>query len=123
MRLSYRRVSYSYTPPTLEVTEQEIQNRVWQSGWACQTLAELGISGGTCAVGDRSGTKKTPHQEPATSHSLLVPTSPAQLQEINRVHQANLQRRLQLRLQAARERGDQELIQLLEAEARQLIRC
>jgi hypothetical protein len=43
------------------------------------------------------------------------------LRNLASVHRANLQRNLQRRIQVARERGDQALLALLEAEQRQLV--
>lgn len=40
--------------------------------------------------------------------------------EVNRVHRENLQRNLQRRMEAAKARGDQALLRMLEAEANYL---
>lgn len=42
--------------------------------------------------------------------------------DVTKIHQANIRQRLEQRLQVARDKGDQNLIQLLEAEQRQAAR-
>lgn len=42
--------------------------------------------------------------------------------DVDKIHQANIHQRLEHRLQVARDGGDQNLIQLLEAEQRQAVR-
>jgi Domain of unknown function (DUF4278) len=57
----------------------------------------------------------------AVVSGIAVPATTAGLtKELGRVHQDNLRRNLERRLQSAQERGDQNLVSLLEAESREL---
>jgi hypothetical protein len=47
----------------------------------------------------------------------MLRTSKQSRQEVSRTHQENLRLNLQRRIEAARERGDESLLQQLEAEA------
>lgn len=113
MRLSYRSASYEYTPPTLEVKEQEILAHPSQSNWRCKTLAESGLLKPSTPSPVR-GAGKAIRQAP-------IPTTPAIREELSQMHRANINRSLERRLKVAHERGDTALIQMLEAERRQTV--
>ncbi len=68
---------------------------------------------------DAQGTLTALTQATHSSRSKPVATRVSQ-RELNRLHQANLLSNLQRRLQAAQERGDQTLLDLLEAERQQI---
>jgi hypothetical protein len=51
----------------------------------------------------------------------MTVTKLAARKAIEEIHRENIRRNLERRLQAARERGDQDLIRLLEAESKQLL--
>lgn len=113
MRL-HRGVSYQPTPPSLELTEREIQERHQPSGWACRTLAEMGVACSMPAktVVDSSAPKVV--SEVAQARSVIRPFSASK--EVEKIHRVNIQRSLTRRIQIARERGDKVLLQALESE-------
>jgi hypothetical protein len=131
MKLSYRGAAYNYNPPVLEVTEGEILGKYRGVNWHCHTLEEMPIPQVSHTLtyrGSSYGGRKAEKIIPATiaqtcaskaRRLLHIPdTLPAK--EIARVHQANLQRNLERRLQSAKQRGDLNLVRLLEAESRAL---
>ncbi|MDJ0556460.1 MAG: hypothetical protein QNJ68_18870 [Microcoleaceae cyanobacterium MO_207.B10] len=52
--------------------------------------------------------------------SIMNRNSPKSLVKLNQVHKANIEKRLAHRLEAARSKGDQDLIKSLEAERQEL---
>jgi hypothetical protein len=133
MKLIYRGVDYEYTQPTLEVTEGEILGRYRGAAWRCQTVQELPIprSGSRLSyrgVSYSSDSTASPiealhpmqvAQAIATRRTIPCTTGPLR-QEVARLHQANVRRNLEHRLQVAKQHGDRQLIALLEAERGQL---
>lgn len=131
MKLSYRGASYDYNQPTLEITEGEILGKYRGATWRCHTLQEVPTPQPTANLTYR-GTRYTTgsgseagisyqKQVKKTEAAVKIPSTLSAAKEIARIHQANLQRNLERRLQAARLRGDQTLVQLLEAEFNQLV--
>lgn len=55
----------------------------------------------------------------AAPSCLRVPTRPHRTSEYDKVHQLNIQRRLQHRIEVAKARGDQQLLNLLQHELQQ----
>ncbi len=135
MKLSYRGVSYEHSPSTLEVTEGEILGKYRGIGWHCHTLKEMPVPQPNMALKYR-GVAYNTNPAAATTGSCNVRVTAANVasavarpvvaskvlnKELEAVHRFNLQRNLERRLQVARERGDLALINLLEAESRQLV--
>jgi hypothetical protein len=133
MKLSYRGVNYELTPPTLEVTEGEILGQYRGVSWRCHTLQEMPVPQVNLALTDR-GVTYNPNQETdqvTSSAAWGAATKPAKpvfvpkafpvRKQTEQVHRANLLRNLERRIQVARERGDLNLIGLLEAESQQLV--
>jgi hypothetical protein len=142
MRLSYRGASYEYTPPTLEVTESEILGKYRGQTWKRQTLQtvpeqpvqELKYRG-VAYVTDQAGKVRTVAQSrslpavetvvrPVTNQTFR-PISAVNAFRRNRtdwaeVHRHNLMQNLEHRIQVAKERGDQNLVNQLETEMRHL---
>ena len=142
MRLSYRGASYEYTPPTLEVTESEILGKYRGQPWKRQTLQavpeqpvqELKYRN-VAYVTDRAGKVRTiaqstslPVVEPVVrpvTNQPLRPISAVNVFRRNRtdwaeVHRHNLMQNLEHRIQVAKARGDQNLVNQLETEMRHL---
>lgn len=131
MKLSYRGASYEYNPPTLEVTEGEVMGRYRGAAWRCHTVKEmpyaqprldLSYRGVPYTTGDVAR-DRAPRRVGAAGLSMVsaqVPTALPVLREVSRIHRANLQRNLQHRLEVAKAQGNTYLIDLLEAESRQL---
>lgn len=65
---------------------------------------------------------KTPDTQATNRRLTTSETRHLSRSEVAQIHQSNVRERLEHRLQVARDRGDQSLIQLLEAEQRQAAR-
>lgn len=147
MRLTYRGASYEYNSAPLEVRESDIFSHNWEAQQRCKTLSEKsypltyrGVRYTTDQVAtafsapvlrspqtlsyrgakyvrnvDGTTTQIVPSVQPSVPSTTM-----AALRELSRVHQDNLRQNLARRLQAAKARGDQELVNLLEAESKQL---
>ncbi|UBF28086.1 DUF4278 domain-containing protein [Kovacikia minuta CCNUW1] len=132
MKLSYRGVNYEFTPPSLEVTEGEILGKYRGVNWRCHTLQETpipqinqtltyrGVSYGPNRVNNQVPTMGAQAGSTRTLKPVVPKAFPVRKQA-EEVHRANLLRNLERRLQVAKERGDQNLISLLEAESRQIV--
>jgi len=147
MKLTYRGTSYEYNTSPLEVRNTDVLNR-HQQAQRCQTLQEnnypltyRGVRYTTAQVMAANsapiartaqtltyrGVSYTRRPDgtmtAATSQrqAVAVPhTTAAVIKELSRVHDENIRRNLERRLQSAKQRGDQALVQLLEAESKQL---
>lgn len=132
MKLSYRAAHYDYNPPTLEVSEGEILGKYRGAAWRCHTLQAVPVPQSSMTLKYR-GAFYAPN-EPAdlypagvaqrvqrASKPSPVPNSLPVLKELAQVHRSNLQRNLERRLDAAKQRGDQTLVAILEKERNQLI--
>ena len=132
MRLSYRGVNYEYTVPTLEVTEGEILGKYRGTGWHCHTLNETPVPRANMELSYRGVHYETNpaagacgnlafRSEPLATRASVSSRSVAVRKQIDDVHRTNLKRNLDRRLQAAKARGDEQLVSLLEAESKQLV--
>ena len=132
MKLSYRGVSYEHSSPTLEVTEGEILGKYRGASWRCHTLKETPIPQPNVAlkyrgVGYNPSHITTPDGVCNVRVTAAKVASPVVFSKnlvnkaIENTHRDNLRRNLERRLQVARERGDQVLVNLLEAESKQLV--
>ncbi len=108
MTASYRGRTYSLTYPRHIPVAQPAHNLVYR-GVAYQTNA---MSGAEPAVAPKPAVKSIPTSTIRIPHSL-------QKGSYDSVHKLNIQRRLQQRIEAAKARGDQRLLLLLEREMQQ----
>ncbi|MDX2241907.1 MAG: DUF4278 domain-containing protein [Leptolyngbyaceae cyanobacterium bins.302] len=145
MKLTYRGASYEYNTSPLEVRESDIFSRNWETQRRCQTLQENAypltyrgvryttdqvatalstpasrstqalIYRGVKYARDPDGTTRL-----STTQVSIPNTTAVVWKEVSRVHHENIRRNLERRLQAAKARGDQSLINLLEAESKEL---
>jgi len=147
MRLTYRGASYERNASPLEVRESDILSKNWQNQQQCRTLQEnlypltyRGVRYTTDQVATALSTPMSRSAQtltyrgvkyvrnangstqlaPSTETSSVPNTTMAALKELSRIHQENLRQNLARRLQAAKARGDQDLVNLLEAESKQL---
>lgn len=148
MKLTYRGASYEYNQPSLEVRESDILTQNRSAYQRCRTLQENGLHmtyRGVKYTTDQMAAAFSPapsHRAaqalsyrgvkyvrlPDGSTQLVEPGRPVvvphvaslAVKELSRVHQENLRRNLERRLQAAKARGDQGLVSILEAESREL---
>jgi hypothetical protein len=132
MKMCYRGVEYDYTPPALEVTESEIlgqyRGRTLRFSYAKhipfpQPVAELKFRGSvyrTDAQGAVSPAEPTlRNQKASDAHSSMAQARRQLLQESARIHQDNIRRTLEQRIEAARSRGNNNLLRQLEEELHQ----
>lgn len=131
MKLTYRGVSYEHNPLTLEPTTDEISGKYRGATWKhnyprhipqTQPTAELKYRGVSHYIGDplqvefmiRSKQHSNTDKAEQVSQPKRIGT------ELGKTHLTNIRRNLEYRLLVATEKGDQELIRLLEDEARQI---
>lgn len=137
MRLSYRGVSYEYNPVTTDSVESTVtgQYRGRHFNFAYprhipvpQPVANLnyrGVPYRTTATGKIEAIAPTPKaSSPATRmtgrHTWAGnQTRIAIMDEVARIHRQNIEMLLQHRIEVARAKGDQTLLQQLENEMRQ----
>lgn len=143
MKMTYRGVSYERTPLSLEVTEGEIGGKYRGAAWqqkyprhipVPQPKLDLKYRGAAYCVGDPIDVEATrlrrTYAGAATSvvpktEQVAVPKTSRQRasEELGHIHRNNICRSLERRLQAARAKGDENLIRLLEAESKQIGAC
>jgi hypothetical protein len=140
MKLTYRGVEYDYNPPTLEVTESDIlcRYRGRQHHYTYvshvpfpQPVADLTYRGVAYRT-NRLGQTEAQAQQPArasvfaTLHQGLEALNPMAesrrrlLKEAAKVHQDNIKRSLEHRIEVARTQGNTNLLRQLEDEMQQM---
>ena len=141
MKLTYRGVEYDYNPPVLEVTRSELtgQYRGQKTQYSyvrhvpipqlAERLSYRGVSYLTTRTGgiqQLGGQKATPNAW-ANLTGKLTGSSPAAqarrglLKESSVLHQQNIARSLQHRMEVAKQKGNQTLLEQLESEQRQSV--
>jgi hypothetical protein len=143
MKLSYRGVSYEQNSPQIETMAGAAGGTYRGATWNHQYLrhipvpqpkVDLKYRGVAYSTGDPIDVevvrlrREYTQINGATANTTAIATKqkPAKsdrqqvLQELHSTHLDHLRRNLERRLQIAREKGDNHLIQLLEAESRQL---
>jgi hypothetical protein len=131
MKLMYRGLAHSYDPPTLE-EETPIDLPGAYRGtyrgvpYHCTTVQvqpilqpsqNLSYRGVPYAVGERLGHPHSAHD----AMPAVVPLTQVSAAQVNQIHADYLHRNLDRRLQRAQERGDSQLVALLEQERHQLV--
>lgn len=148
MKLTYRGASYEYNSSPLEVREVDVLRHQQNAHQRCQTLAEsnypLIYRGATYTTAQvarslasvtvagtpqlltyrgvqyiRNANGIVEFARPAKASLAPEAITPAFI-EANTVHHENLRRNVQHRLEVARGQGNQNLVNQLEAESRQL---
>ncbi len=141
MKLTYRGVEYDYNPPVLEVTLSDIagQYRGQKTQYSyvrhvpipqqAERLSYRGVAYKTTRTGaiqQLSDRTATPNVW-ANLTSKLTGSSPAAqarrglLKESSALHQQNIARSLQHRIEVAKQKGNQALLDQLESEMRQSV--
>ncbi len=146
MKLTYRGISYESNPATLELTEGEIGGKYRGTTWreryprhipVPQPKVDLKYRGIAYSTGDPIDVEAirlrrdyakvaAPVTIPAVTETEVALTKSSRqqaLEELHNIHRNNICRSLDRRLQVAREKGDKNLIHLLEAESKQLSGC
>ncbi|GAP93499.1 hypothetical protein [Leptolyngbya sp. NIES-2104] len=111
MRHSRFTQSYTAAFPSLEVTEAEILDRRSSKGWTCQTIAQMDIPHADLS-------KKV---ETKAAVKSCKPEIVRRVHSIADAHRLTIHRNVARRMQAAKERGDEQLLCALEAELRETI--
>jgi len=132
MQFSYRGVNYEQDLPTVEMTEGEMGGKYRGQAWTYryprhipvpQPTPQLKYRGANYCANPRV-TAEACFAAPAVERDDPKVLSKAQkceqLIQLEETHHRNICRRLEHRLQVAQERGDRNLLKILEAE-RQLI--
>ena len=143
MKLSYRGVSYEHNSPQLEMMTGEVGGKYRGAAWnhkylrhipVPQPKVDLKYRGVAYSTGDPIDVeavrlrREYAQVNGATANTTAIAAKqmPAKsdrqevLKELHSTHLDHLRRNLERRLQVARAKGDNHLIQLLEAESRQL---
>ncbi|MDB9312057.1 DUF4278 domain-containing protein [Spirulina sp. CS-785/01] len=134
MELSYRGVRYNREPLSLEVSEGELLTGKYRGQQYHRqfprhipvlkekpTLKYRGVAYKSCPIIQTEATLQTQlaaitasaNKVQSKSRSSVVPTATS-------THLDNLRQNLERRLQVAKERGDEQLVRLLEEESKQL---
>jgi hypothetical protein len=134
MKFNDRSISYESHPPDLELTQCEIGNKYRGTSWRQKyprhiratepkidlKYREVGYCTGSPEDIEGSLLKAT-STAPKNNKAALTKSSRQQvLEELHDIHLSNIRHNLEHRLQVAREKGDQSLIRLLEAEFEQI---
>jgi len=139
MRLCYRGINYEYVPPAVRVTEGEIGGEYRGASWRFHIVEEIPLPqpmlhliyrGVSYTTGDtppalEKASGVSPHIVPPT-HGLGKILSASRklrkgMDEVAQTHLSNIRRSLEHRLQVAKEKGDRELVRLLETESEQIV--
>jgi Domain of unknown function (DUF4278) len=135
MQLSYRGNSYSYNPVFAEMTESgetgTYRGQTYPIKYprhipVAQPSHELtyrGVSYRTNSRGVAAPSTSRPAVSPAPAvayQGSVTPIRRTATKSYDAVHRMHIQRRLHQRMEAARARGDQQLLNLLEIEMRQV---
>ncbi len=133
MKLTYRGIKYEYAPKTVEVITEGVCGKYRGAEWKCHhseyipvthNAVELKYRGATYYSGNPEEVKELKQRKKlnsifAASNNLFASNQPHN-DELAKIHLANLQRNLQRRLEVAKQKGDENLIGILEEEANQL---
>ena len=140
MKCSYRGSEYTPTHPTLKIKSTEVIGQY--RGKACQrrhvsmemrrpvhSLTYRGVAyttGVSTAAASPSAVRPGPTVQPIVDPSIAPTAAPVYssrahtLSELDKVHNAFLHKNLKERLAVAKAQGNQDLVKLLEVEAREL---
>ena len=133
MKLTYRGIKYEYAPVAVEVTTEGVCGKYRGAEWKCHhseytpvthNAAELKYRGATYYSGNPEEVEQLKQRKKldfifGASKNQFASNQPHN-HELAKIHLANLQRNLQRRLEVARQKGDENLIRILEEEANQL---
>ncbi|MUG99054.1 DUF4278 domain-containing protein [Scytonema sp. UIC 10036] len=131
MKLTYRGTHYEQNPLNPEVTAGETGGKYRGQTWTrhyprhipqTQPIAELKYRGVAYSIGDPLDVELMVLSKQRSKDASVVESGSVKkcANEITKAHLTNIRRNLEHRLQVAREQGDQNLIRLLEDEAKQI---
>ncbi|KAF3889880.1 MULTISPECIES: arginine synthesis PII-interacting regulator PirA [Nostocales] len=131
MKLTYRGTHYEHNPLNPEVTAGETRGKYRGKAWTrhyprhipqTQPIAELKYRGVNYTIGDPLDVELMMLSKQRCKEASVVETGSVKkcANEIAKAHLTSIRRNLEHRLQVAREQGDENLIRLLEDEAKQI---
>lgn len=133
MKLTYRGASYDYEPPTIDMMEGELGGKYRGQPWRVsyprhipvpQSAVELKYRAVSYNTGDVENAGIPAPAAPATNVPIwaVSPRSASHtvVSEVSQIHRANICQNLERRIEAAKARGDKQLLQMLEQESQQL---
>ena len=125
MRFSYWGKRDEYISPTIEVTEREIQSKFYKTSGRCHTFAEVQVPKapqrleGQNRIYSQRDNFKTELKQGRKKRPVYSATRVSQ--QLRRIHNANIYRSLERRMQAAKDREDESLLRVLESELRETV--
>jgi Domain of unknown function (DUF4278) len=129
MKLTYRGVAYEHNPPAIDMVEGEIVGKYRGQPWRIeyprhipvpQPAADLKYRGVAYSTYPKASTQPAIPITSSRKLAFITKSCPVS-QDLTDTHLDNIRRRLEHRLQVAKNRGDESLIRMLEAESRQLV--
>ncbi|KYC42163.1 hypothetical protein WA1_19430 [Scytonema hofmannii PCC 7110] len=131
MKLTYRGTHYEHSPLNPEViageTGGKYRGKTWTQNYLrhipqTQPVAELKYRGVAYSIGDPLDVELMMLSKQRSKDASVVESGSVKkcANEIAKAHLTNIRRNLEHRLQVAKENGDQNLIRLLEDEAKQI---
>lgn len=134
MQLSYRGAIYQNDLPTVEMTEGEIGGKYRGQAWnyryarhipVPQPTPQLKYRGASYCKDSRANAEACFAAPSAEETPARVVPSCGRghkvIDDLEEIHLANIRRRLEYRLEVAKNRGDRDLLRMLEAECHQLV--
>ena len=121
MNLTYRGANYEYDIPTVDMIEGEVAGKYRGQNWNYRYPRHLGVPnkhGGTNYTTKRDS-QAGDRDVAAASAPVAVESYPTVV-EVAQVHRANICNILDRRQQAAKAKGDERLLRLLELEWQQM---
>ncbi len=126
MKISCCSLNHQYSPPTIELTESEITSHRRRQTWEMtyprhlhSRKSQFHRSPGAI-FHDRLAKPKTCHISCNNSEVFNILKYQLKDQQVKKAHLDNVRRNLDRRLQKAKAKGDQKLIDLLNQESQQL---
>jgi Domain of unknown function (DUF4278) len=128
MKLCYRGVSYDYNPPQVKVAEGPVVGRYRGANWRSTIVIDNPIPQIAATLTYRGVTYHTNSQEQVAQavpqatpgFAKVAPSRRKAASEVAQAHRSSVLKTLERRLQVAYNKGDANLINLLEAEWKQL---
>ncbi|KST65044.1 DUF4278 domain-containing protein [Mastigocoleus testarum] len=133
MKLTYRGVAYEYTPIPVKMTPGKVGGKYRGIAWRHhqaesvpihQSFARLKYRGVAYCIGEPQNIQEWEDavtlQERYTASTYKVNNAFKSRDELTKTHLSNIRKNLERRLQLAKQRGDTNLIYLLEEEAKQI---
>lgn len=132
MKLHYRGVEYTRPPHNLEITEGEVAGKYRGQDWRHHYprhmvdlqpkvgLQYRGVPYKTCRVAAKKPMAEVEVQRQQLNRSLGQTQPRAVADEAEKIHLDNMRRNLERRLQVAKAKGNESLVQMLQKESQDL---